>query len=54
MRYRCLTHDIEVEVTETARRFSKLSYAGSPQCKLMTMKDIKPGKWNECEIEEVG
>ena len=52
MRLRCRTHGIEVEVEGKRRRFSNLSWTGSPQCKLLTMKDPKPGRYGECVVEQ--
>lgn len=52
--YRCKTHNISYD-TETHRfETPPGSWGGIGQCELLLLKDPKPGKYNECEIEEVG
>jgi len=53
MKFRCNTHKIEVEIRNNTRRYSNLSWGGSPQCQLFTMREPKEGKYRGCKIVEV-
>jgi hypothetical protein len=50
-RYLCKTHEVEL-VVESDRRIVRAPYMVS--CLLMTMKDIREGRFGECEIVRVG
>lgn len=52
MKYRCRAHGITLEVEGDVRRVRGLSWAGSPQCALLTMKEVRRGRHGECEVEE--
>ena len=54
MKFKCLTHNIELEIQDKKRKFKGLSWAGCPQCKLFTMKEPKEGKVGECVIKRIG
>jgi hypothetical protein len=45
---------VELEVEGSLRKYSGLTLMGVPQCALFTMKELKEGKFGECEIVRVG
>lgn len=50
-RYVCRTHGVEL-VVEGGRRVIRAPYMTN--CLLMTAKDIREGKYGECEVVRVG
>jgi hypothetical protein len=54
MKFKCETHKIEVEVSGNRRSYSGLSWAGSPNCALFTMPEIKEGSFGSCKILKIG
>ena len=53
MKFKCLTHNIELEIQDKKRKFKGLSWAGCPQCKLFTMKEPREGEYSGCKIVRV-
>ncbi len=55
MKYECVNHGIKVTVGEKKRDYESPpgSYAGAPQCKLLTMKEFSEGRFGPCEIRRV-
>jgi hypothetical protein len=55
VKYECLTHKIKVTIQENLRKYDSPpgSYAGVPQCKLLTMKEFAEGRFGPCEIRRV-
>lgn len=57
VKYRCITHGIEVEVGETRSYTISIDpRKGSDivKCLLPSMREIKEGKLGECEVVKVG
>lgn len=56
VKYRCLTHKIEVEIEGNKRVFGGegLSWAGTPFCVLFVLREVKEGTYGECVIKRVG
>jgi hypothetical protein len=50
-RYVCRTHGVEL-AAEDGRRIIRAPFMVT--CLLMTMKDVREGKFGECEIARVG
>jgi hypothetical protein len=50
-RYLCKTHGVEL-VVEDGRRTIRAPYMVS--CLLMAMKDVREGRFGECEVVRVG
>ena len=55
MKFICKTHKVELEIQGKKRRYAGkgVSWSGTPQCKLFTMKEPKEGKFGNCEIRRV-
>jgi len=53
VKFICKTHGVELEIQGKKRRFKGLSWAGTPQCKLFTMKEPREGKIGVCMIRRV-
>ena len=53
-KYMCERHRITLVVEPGRRRFEGLSWAGSPQCALMTMIEPREGRFGECVVRRVG
>jgi hypothetical protein len=53
-KFYCATHKVELEVVGNTRRYGGLSWAGSAQCALMTMREPREGVYGECVIKRVG
>jgi len=55
VKFICKTHGVELEIQGKKRRYTGkgLSWAGTPQCKLFTMKEPREGKIGVCMIRRV-
>ena len=55
-KYKCIVHRIEAEKEGKTTKYGGegLSWDGTAQCTLFTMKELRAGKFEGCEIKKIG
>lgn len=51
-RFKCLTHGVELDTASGEINTPKGSWGNLKQCKVLILKPLKAGKYNQCLIEE--
>lgn len=53
MKFRCKVHMVSLNIEGNRRTIELPPGSWGENCKLLTLKDPKPGKYANCEIEKV-